>query len=217
VIITVWIQEFRLDEDRRVLTVGDDVSFWLYLEEAARSTLPAERVQTIRGVAQPLPIGPGDEPGRHLVQVSVGDGVLYWSAPGPVEGPVEIAGSVYADDPEDPDDMAATRGVIRRIRMERRDFVQHRPRQWRLADARARYEDVSASYFPYDAESDPAAESTLIRKAREHRAAQSDARAAGASFFIGFPPERRDVPLGTVKTRWTGVLIDLEITCLDQS
>jgi hypothetical protein len=73
---------------------------------------------------------------------------LYWDAPGPVAGVVEVAGSVSSNTVDTPDGFPMARGVARRVRMEWREFVHDGQRRWSYADGEARYEQVEASYFP---------------------------------------------------------------------
>jgi hypothetical protein len=204
VILTVRVPEYQLEEDGQVLSVGDDMSSWLRFEEAGRSPLPVERVRLIRGVTRLLPNWPGAETDRHPHQIEVDRGVLYWDAPEPVEGVVEIAGSVSSSIIDAPDGFPATTGVVRRVRMEWREFV-YESRGWRNEDGQARYEEVPATYFPIeDRQSiDPEVEAAAIR--------ESSPGGAFLSYGIDSQPE---VPLGTTKTVWTGVLIDLETTGL---
>jgi hypothetical protein len=116
--------------------------------EADRASLPAERVGSIRGVARLLPSWPGAGAGRYPVQIDVERGALYWDAPEKVEGVVEIAGQVSSNDIDAPDGFPATTGVVRRILMEWREFVEFKSRSWRNEGGRARYEKVPATYFP---------------------------------------------------------------------
>jgi hypothetical protein len=148
VILTVWVAHWQLDEDRWVVAVGDEISFWLTFEESERWPGPAEQSHVIRGVARPLPRWPGAELGRHPVQLEVGGVALYWDAPGPVAGVVEVAGSVSSNTVDTPDGFPMARGVARRVRMEWREFVHDGQRRWSYADGEARYEQVEASYFP---------------------------------------------------------------------
>lgn len=148
VILTVWVARWQLDEDRWVVAVGEEISFWLTFEESERWPRPAEQIHVIRGVARPLPCWPGAEFGRHPVQIDVDGVALYWDAPGPVSGVVEVAGSVSSNTIDTPDGFPMARGVVRRVRMERREFVHDGQRRWGYADDGARYEQVEASYFP---------------------------------------------------------------------
>jgi hypothetical protein len=67
VILTVWVPFWELEEDDRVLSVGDELSSWLEFHEADRFA-PAERVGAVHGVAHVLPRWPGAEAGRHPTQ-----------------------------------------------------------------------------------------------------------------------------------------------------
>jgi len=41
---------WQREEDLRVVTVGDEVSFWLTFDEAERGAAPAEGIQVIQGL-----------------------------------------------------------------------------------------------------------------------------------------------------------------------
>ena len=119
-VLTLRVAEWVLDEDRRTLSVGETLTEWLTFTEVDRLPhVPADRVQTIRGVARALPRWPGTEDGRHPVSVSVGAATLYWDAPRPADGPVETTGVVSLNNTDAPDGFPVTRGVIRRVRTER--------------------------------------------------------------------------------------------------
>jgi hypothetical protein len=57
---------------------------------------------------------------------------------------------VSSNDVDAPDGFPATTGVVRRIRMEWREFVQFKSREWRNENGRARYEVVPVTYFPVE-------------------------------------------------------------------
>jgi hypothetical protein len=136
VILTVWVPFWELEEDDRVLSVGDELSSWLEFHEADRFA-PAERVGAVHGVAHVLPRWPGAEAGRHPTRIDLDGGVLYWDAPDAVEGPLDLAGTVSSNNVDAPDGFAETSGVMRRVRME-----------WRNKSAEYRYEEVPASSLP---------------------------------------------------------------------
>lgn len=118
-LLSVWVAEWVLDEDRRTLGVGETLTEWLTFTDVERLPHVApECVQTIRGLARPLPRWPGTEDGHHPVSISVDGATLYWDAPRPVDGPVELAGVVSLNNIDAPDGFPVTRGVIRRVRME---------------------------------------------------------------------------------------------------
>jgi len=144
-LLTVWVAEWVLDEDRRTLRVGDALAEWLTVTEFERlAHVPPEQLQTIRGVARAIPPWPGTEGGHHPVSITVAGATLYWDAPRPVDGSVELTGVVSLNNIDAPDGFPVTRGVIRRVRME-----------WQATGTAPgvtpRYEDVPVSYLPdYD-------------------------------------------------------------------
>jgi hypothetical protein len=214
-LLTVRVPEWEFEEDGRILSVGDEERFWLAFQEVERWAPPAEQVNVILGVALPLPTWPGAEFGRYPVQINVDGGALYWDAPGPVAGLVEVAGAVSTNNVDVPDDFPETTGVLRRVRMEWQDFVMS-PSGWRSKGEGTRYEEVATTYSPASEPRtfEPEVEEELIRQARQahDRAVAAGRVDPGESFEVGLfvSHAAREVPPGTTATRWTGVLIDLE-------
>lgn len=149
-IVSVWAVEWYLDEDRRVLAVGDAITSWMTFEDAEQHPAPGERLQTVRGVARALPRWPGAEDGRHPVAIDVPGGTFYWDAPERVEGAIEVTGSISFNNVDAPDRFPVTHGVVRRVRMEWQECVERDGRAGPSPQAEPRYEDVSASWFPPD-------------------------------------------------------------------
>ena len=184
-ILTVWVVEWYLDEDRRVLHVGDTISSWLTIEDAERlQPRPHERVQTVRGVARALPRWSGARDGRHPVAVDIDGGTLYWEASESVEGTIEVTGTIALNNVDAPDGFPTTGGVVRRVRMEWQEyeFAGDGSRVRPTPGTHPLYEDVLASYLP------------TFDDCPTRSIAHGD--------------ERRDVS----SLRWTGCLIDLDLT-----
>ena len=218
-IVRLWIPDWQLEDDRRVLTVGDRFSTWLTFDESERFDGPAERVQEIRGVARPLPTWPGAERDRHPVQIHVDGGDLYWDAPEPVEGAVEIAGSVSSNNVDAPDGFPTSSGVVRRIRMEWHELVMRPDGSGHDPHGQVSYEEVTATYFPPLERPlvNPAAEPGTIRRAVT-RHVRLGRRPRRRSFT--FPLSEAGDPAGrsaatapgtTTRTRWAGALVDLDL------
>jgi hypothetical protein len=204
---------WQLEEDSRVIAVGDEVSFSLVLEEVAAETSDAG-VETVRGNARALPSWPSAQGGRHPVRIDVGGGAVYFGAPTPIEGPVEVVGRVVSDDVDWPEATPATRGVVRRVRMEWSERVQYAPGTWGGTSTPPRYEDVPATYLPdHERPSSPDDDATMHRQV-EHPRPEGGAKGARSFVTLGWAA-RPEVPIGTTRIVWTGVLIDLEITGLD--
>ena len=147
VILTVWVPGWVLEEDRLIVSLGDEWSSWLTFEEAAGPQLPGAEPEVVRGTARGLPSWPGASPGRHPVRIDIEAGCLYWDAPAPVEGPIEVAGSVESNNIDAPVGVPETRGVVRRITMRWHTIVLGPDRVWTYIGA-PRREEVSASYLP---------------------------------------------------------------------
>jgi hypothetical protein len=185
VILSVWVVEWYLDEDRRVLQVGDTISSWLTIEDSERLQLrPHERLQGVRGVARALPRWRGAEDGRHPVAVDIDGGTLYWDAPERVEGTVEVTGTISLNNVDAPDGFPTTDGVVRRVRMEWQEyeFAGDGSRLRPTPGTHPLYEDVLVSYLPTPDDS--------------------------PTRSIAHGDERRDVS----SLRWAGCLIDLGLT-----
>ena len=215
-LLTVRVPEWELEEDGRILSVGDEGRFWLTFQEVERWAPPAEQVNVIHGVAVPLSTWPGAESERHPVQINLDGGALYWDAPEPVTGPVEVAGTVGTNTVDAPDGFPETFGVLRRVRMEWQDFVMSPSGSWRSKSEGPRYEDVASTYFPVSesAAVDPVVQADVSRQARQayEREVAAGRLNPGDRFNVSMlaPNSAREAPSGTTETRWTGVLIDLE-------
>jgi hypothetical protein len=215
--LTVRVPEWELEDSRRILSVGDQLRAWLTFQEAERWPSPAERINVIEGTALPLSAWPGAERGRHPVQINLDGGALYWDAPHPVAGALEVTGTVSTNNVDAPDGFPDTSGVLRRLRMEWQDFIKSTDRVWHNTGESARYEEVTTTYFPTSDTDvlDPDAESELSREAREafDRELAAGRLKAGDPFEVTLraPGSSRDDPPGSTRTRWTGILIDLEI------
>lgn len=220
VILTVRVATWELEEDGRVLRVGDEFSSWLTFHAADATSASPQDVQVILGSARPLPTWPGEGLDVHPVQIDLADGALYWEAPNPVEGPVQVVGAVCTNNIDAPDGFPETTGVVRRIRMEWRDYVMGPDNSWRDVSGGLRYEEVPATYFPpIEIEKpDPEAEADLKRRARQasEREVSAGRLKPGDPFtaVLGAPP--RPTPPGVTETRWTSVLIDLETSGIRQ-
>lgn len=215
-LLTVGVSEWELEESGRVLSVGDQEQFLLTFEKAERRAPATERINVIRGVAVPLPTRPGAEFGRHPIRIDVEGGALYWDAPERVSGAIEVLGTISTNNIDAPEGFPETTGVLRRVRMVWNGFAISREGVWRSTGEGTRYEDVPSTYFPVREPTtfDPDVEPELRRMARQayDREVAAGRLKPGESFNVGLkvPPSDRKIPEGTTKTRWTGVLIDLE-------
>jgi hypothetical protein len=215
-LLTVRVPEWELEESGRVLSVGDQEQFWLTFEEAEGRAPATERINLIRGVAVPLPTWPGAEFGRNPVRIDVEGGALYWDAPEPVTGSIEVAGTISTNDVDAPEGFPETSGVLRRVLMVWADFVISPEGVWLSTGEGTRYEEVTSTYFPvrearvFDLE----VEAELRRQAREAYDGEMAAGRLrpGESFEVGLKvsASHRKIPAGTTETRWTGVLVDFD-------
>lgn len=216
-ILTVRVPTWELEEVGRVLRVGDVVSTWLTFREADAIPPLAEGVQVLEGAARSLPSWPGGTMHGNPVQIDFAGGALYWDAPESIEGAVEVAGTVCTNNVDAPDGFPETTGVLRRIQMEWDDFVMGSDGAWRSTGDGRRYEEVPATYFPpVEAETlDPEVEADLKRLARQayDREVSLGRLNPGDTFTVTLGVHRTapEVSPGSTKTRWTGVLLDLEI------
>lgn len=142
---TVSIPEWSLAEDARVLHLGDTFRGWLVLVEAEREPRSAERIQRVRGTATPLPVWAGRLLSHHPVRVDADGAVLWWDAPAPIEGPVELEGWIEANLIDAPPDFPMNQGTIRRMQLEWCDAVITGPGERTVLTERARYDEVETS------------------------------------------------------------------------
>ena len=150
-ILKVLTAEWVLEEDMRILRVGDDIRSWLTFREVGPADQQAPSVQVVRGRATPLPSWPGAEHGRHPVRIDVTGAALYWDAPapvgGPVEGPIEVTGTVETNNIDAPTGFPETAGVIRGLWMVWRRPTRLDATTWTV-EGEPRYEEVQATYLP---------------------------------------------------------------------
>lgn len=207
------IPAWELEEERCVLRVGDVFSTWLTFTASERSGGPAELVQEVRGMARPLSAWPGAGFGAHPIRVDLEGGALYWDAPEPVAGAVRLVGTVSSNNVDAPDGFPRTSGVVRRVRMERQEFVMSPDGCWRRVSGEARYEEVTASYLesPEDWVHDQEVQKTTVRRVvRRHVPLGQRLRRRSFAFGLDGPPA--GTAPGAIETRCTGVLIDMECT-----
>lgn len=147
-ILVVHVPEWVMDEDRRVVAVGDPFLSWLTMDEAERDFVPSQSVSRVKGQARLLPDWPGAEDQRFPVQVDLGAAALYWDAPAPIEGPIDMCGVIRHNNVDAPDGFPETRGVVRRVRMEWRTFDGDGQGEFEVTNEPAHYEDVDSSSLP---------------------------------------------------------------------
>lgn len=215
-LLTVLVSDWELEESGRILSVGDRDRFWLTFAEVGRGARAPEPVSAIRGVAVPLPDRPGAELGRHPVRIDLDAGALYWDAPEPVTGAIDVVGTISTNDVDVPEGFPETSGVVRRLRMVWQDFVFSPGGVWRSTGDGSRYDEVTSTYFPASDRTAlaPGVEAELRRRARQayDREVAAGRPSPGAPFQVGLkvPSSTSETPAGTTETRWTGVLIGLE-------
>ena len=147
-ILLVRVPAWVLDEDRRCISVGDELSSWLTFEDEERPGLSGAAIRTLQGVAHVLRPWPGSEDGCIPTALVVGGTTLYWDAPRRAEGPVEISGTISTNNVDAPDGFPCTTGVVRRVRMEWRRLEDGQHGAATFVGAEALHEDVSSTYLP---------------------------------------------------------------------
>ena len=151
------------------------------------------------------------------MQINLDGGALYWDAPEPLEGDVEVAGTVSTNKVDAPDGFPETRGAVSRVQMEWQDFTHQGGGLWDNESGEVRYEDVSATYIPaieVDAEVQAAASRAARREVK--RRVPLSRRLRGGSFTVALKGPAVEVPVGATKTQWTGVLMDVGLTGLQE-
>jgi hypothetical protein len=216
-VLTVRVWDWELEESGRILSIGDEVRSWLTFEETRPGAPASETVSVVRGVAVPLPAWPGAGLGRHPARIDVEGGSLYWDAPEPVAGSIEVEAVISTNNVDAPEGFPETSGVVRRVRMMWDFFVFGPEGFWRGTGEPTRYEEVTSTYVPAREPTtlDPDVEAELRRQAQDAYAREVAAgrRGPGDVFRVALhvPASTRNVPAaGTTSTSWTGVVIDLE-------
>lgn len=82
------------------------------------------------------------------MRVDLGAAVLYWDAPTPVEGPIDIRGVIRHNNVDAPNGFPETVGVVSRVRMEWRTFNGDGFGGFEVTKEPAQYEKVDTSYLP---------------------------------------------------------------------
>lgn len=145
-VVTVRVPSWEIEGDGRVFAVGHEISSWLTFDEDG-SGRDAADVQLVEGIAVPLPSWPAAELSRHPVRIDLDGAALYWDAPRPVEGPLRVSGTISTNTMDAPDGFPVTVGVVRRVRMEWRDYVAGPDGSW-VGGPESTYEEVAVTYVP---------------------------------------------------------------------
>lgn len=117
VLLKVWIAEWVLEEDNRVLGIGDELTSWLNFSETERRHFHPASTNTLTATATPLPTWPGQEWHRHPTRLDVGGVSLYWDAPDPATGTVAVQGTVEYQRIDAPRGFPETTGQVRGLRI----------------------------------------------------------------------------------------------------
>lgn len=154
-LLIVFIPAWHLDEDDVVVAVGDHLSTWLEFHESSRWDQPRDRQFRLTGFARAVPTWSGAERGRHPTVVETDGSTVYWDAPHPVTGPVDVTGVVSANNVDVPEGFPVTTGIVTRVRMEWQDHWLGDDGAWHPVPGTARYEDLPSSYLPREAAISP--------------------------------------------------------------
>lgn len=146
--LTVLIPAWHLEEDAAVVSVGDHLSTWLEFHESTRWDQPPVRQHRLRGLARVIPAWPGAESGRHPTVIEALDATIYWDAPQPASGAVDVTGVVSANNVDAPDGFPETEGVVTRVRMEWQAYQPGDNSVSYPVPGTSRYEDLQTSYLP---------------------------------------------------------------------
>lgn len=145
--LKVHVPAWVLEEDHRVLRLGDELRSWLTFHEIGPADT-AGPVQTVHGVAHLLASWAGAELGRHPTRIDVDGGALYWDAPEPVDGEVELTGTVRHNTIDAPDRFPETLYVVRGLSMEWQELTHQGGQTWGNETGTCRYEDVTETHLP---------------------------------------------------------------------
>lgn len=166
-LLPVFVASWQIECCREPFAVDQTVRWQLLFKEAGRwHSEPPEHEVTLTVQAEPF-LWEFGEQDRTNVRLRCGSAVLYWSAPEAVAGAATVTGAVHEDHHGYvPDDFPTTTGRVRRIRVERREFIQDAPRSqgWVHAGPSAAYRDVSTSPTWFD---DPIPMGDTVRRQSE--------------------------------------------------
>jgi hypothetical protein len=146
--LTVFAESWQLEENGDTLHVGQAVDWWLTFHDASWwPQEPEAHVQRLRALGRPFD-GPGMQKNRVPTELTASGAFLYWDAPRPADGDLELLGSIHRDvGVTTPDDFPSTHGVIRRLRME--SYLYHlTARGWEPIDNSVTYDEVNQTYLP---------------------------------------------------------------------
>jgi len=148
VLLPVFVSSWQMECCGTPFKLGEHLQWRLRFVEAGRSDSgPVEHHVELTAHAEPFSRDLG-EVGRTDTRLTAGAAVLYWSAAGAVAGAVILTGGVHEDHHAGvPEDFPVTTGMVRRIRVETRDYREDpaQSRTWVKAHSRATYRDVSMS------------------------------------------------------------------------
>lgn len=212
-ILRVRVPAWELEEDGRVLAPGDEIWSWLTFREVEPSSASTEPVQLIRGAASGLPSWPGAEVGRHPVQITLDGATLYWDAPEPLEGEIEVSGTVSTNTLVAPDSFPKTHCAVSRVQMEWQDFTHQGGGLWENESGVARYEEVAKTYLPVhevETELEPPTLQAAIREFKRRIPRRRGLR--GGSFAVFDQGPSMELAVGARQTQWTGVLMDVTVS-----
>ncbi|WP_207950225.1 hypothetical protein [Nocardioides ochotonae] len=154
--LTVHVPAWHLEEDGAVIVVGDQLGAWLEFRESSRGDQGPDQHHRLTGLARAIPPWAGAEGGRHPTVIDADGATIYWDAPRPVTGPVDLIGVVSANNLDAPDGLPMTEGLVKRVRMEWQDYRPGDGAAWCPVPGTARYEDLESSYLPPPGPIDPA-------------------------------------------------------------
>jgi len=148
VLLPVFVSSWQMECCGTPFKLGEQAQWRLLFVDAGRSgSEPVEHHGELTAHAELFSWDLG-EPGRTDIRLTAGAAILYWSAADAIAGMVTLTGGVHEDHHADvPEDFPITTGVVRRIRVETRDYREDPPgsRGWVYANSIATYRDVSVS------------------------------------------------------------------------
>jgi len=146
-LLPVSVESWQIECCWEPFRIGEHVHWRLMFVEQGRFEPEPEQQVELTAHAEPFSWEDGEQD-RAGIRLCTAAAVLYWSPPEPITGAVTVVGSVWEDHHAGvPEDFPVTAAVIRRLRVETREYTEDPPHSggWVRVGSTASYRDVSMS------------------------------------------------------------------------
>ena len=132
-LLPVFVESWQIECCWEPLRIGQQVNWRLKFVEQRRFEAEPEQQVVLTAHAEPFSWENGEQ-GMANIRLNMGAAVLYWWAPEFTAGAVTVVGSVWEDHHAGlPEDFPVTAGVIRRLRVETREYREDPPNRMRIS------------------------------------------------------------------------------------